>query len=675
MPNKISLQIEKRIPFANGMSFGSVGPYEMIKGSACIGVDPNLEFNSLVTDIKKAPINQNGSVDVVADLYILKPTNISGGNRRILFEFVNRGNKRALQCFSDAPGNNAPIDYVDSGNGFLMRRGYTIVWIGWQGDLPADDELLSVDVPVATDNGNTITGRISSEFIFEDDGLHSVNTGFLSLGALGTASGYASVTLDNEDSTLTRRRLSSDKPIIIPSDEWSFAKEENTDDELSVVASNSDVYLSSGFEPGWIYELTYTAKDPKVLGLGYVAVRDLVSFFKHGEVDSLGNSNPLRDNERGIEKAYCFGRSQAGRVIRDFIYQGFNADFEDLPVFDGALVHVAGAGRICLNHRFAQPSRTASMQFEEHAHYSDRFPFSYAESQDHLTGSIDSILKRPATDPLVMQTDSSDEYWQRHASLVCTDTRGRDLELPEGVRLYLWSSSQHFAIAPDGQKQIHFAKNPPNQLLTSTLFRSLLDHMDRWSTVGASPPPSKMPRVADGTLVSGEEWKRQFPTIPGFAIPSGPNYLELYDYGPDADCGYITVVPPLQITPLQEYTILVPSVDQDGNDIPGIRVAQVQAPLGTHAGWNIRREGFGEGEMAVFYGSSLSFAKDTESAAKCGDPRTPIADRYIDENDYINYVKAAIENLKREGFLLDEDEESVVENSKIAYRMALNIKT
>ena len=123
MPNKISLQIEKRIPFANGMSFGSVGPYEMIKGSACIGVDPNLEFNSLVTDIKKAPINQNGLVDVVADLYILKPTNISGGNRRILFEFVNRGNKRALQCFSDAPGNNAPIDYVDSGNGFLMRRG------------------------------------------------------------------------------------------------------------------------------------------------------------------------------------------------------------------------------------------------------------------------------------------------------------------------------------------------------------------------------------------------------------------------------------------------------------------------------------------------------------------------------------------------------------------------
>jgi hypothetical protein len=183
-----------------------------------------------------------------------------------------------------------------------------------------------------------------------------------------------------------------------------------------------------------------------------------------------------------------------------------------------------------------------------------------------------------------------------------------------------------------------------------------------------------MPRVADGTLVSAEEWKSQFPNVPGFAIPTSPNYLELYDYGPDADYGHITVIPPVQVSPLREYTILVPSVDPDGNDISGIRVAQLQAPLATHAGWNIRKEGFGEGEMAVFYGSSWPFPIDMESAEKSGDSRIPIAERYVDENDYVNSVKVAIENLKRDGFLLAEDEDSVVENSRIAYKMARNIK-
>ena len=201
-------------------------------------------------------------------------------------------------------------------------------------------------------------------------------------------------------------------------------------------------------------------------------MRDFVSFLRHG-----GSASPLA----GIDKAYAWGRSQTGRLIRDFVYRGFNADAAGRRVFDGVLPHVAGAGRAWLNQRFANANSSGGQQYEDHLTPADAFPFAYAETTDHLTGRRDAILKRPDTDPLVIHTQTATEYWQRRGSLAHTDTRGNDLDQPPNVRVYLWASSQHFADPAAKPPERGICRNYRNTVATSMLFRAMLDAMDRWS--------------------------------------------------------------------------------------------------------------------------------------------------------------------------------------------------
>src|SRR5262249_8805099 len=207
-------------------------------------------------------------------------------------------------------------------------------------------------------------------------------------------------------------------------------------------------YLPSGFETGWIYELIYEARDPLVLGLGHVAVRDFAAFLKYAAEDALGRANPLRERSAGIEKAYGWGRPQSGRCIRYFVYGGFNEDERGRRVFDGVLPHVAGAGLMWMNHRFANVVTPAGQQYEDHYNAADRFPFSYAPSTDHFSGKTDAILKRPQTDPLVLHTQTATEYWQRRGSLVYTDTPRTDPAQPATRGEHLLSGSPHLAEAP-----------------------------------------------------------------------------------------------------------------------------------------------------------------------------------------------------------------------------------
>ena len=242
--------------------------------------------------------------------------------------------------------------------------------------------------------------------------------------------------------------------------------------------------MPGGFEPGWIYELVYEGRDPLVLGLGFVAVRDLVSFLKHEARDSEGRANPVADGGP-MEKAYAFGRSQTGRCIRDAIWRGFNADAAGRRVFDGVLAHVAGCGRMWMNHRFANVVVPAGQQYEDHDNAADSFPFSYAVCTDHLTGKRDAICQRPETDPLIFHSQSATEYWQRRGSLVHTDTEGNDLEQPENVRVYFWSSAPHVADPNQGAPEPGICQSLSNVVQTSMLFRALLDAMDRWASEGA----------------------------------------------------------------------------------------------------------------------------------------------------------------------------------------------
>ena len=424
-----------------------------------------------------------------------------------------------------------------------------------------------------------------------------------------------------------------------------------------MIPSDSHIHIPRGFEPGWIYELVYTGRDPLVLGLGHAAVRDFVSFLRYGAEDYAGRVNPLRERGGPIEKAYAWGRSQTGRRLRDFVYRGFNEDAGGNKVFDGVLPHVAGAGRMWLNHRFANADVSGGQQYEDHFNPADAFPFSYTETTDHLTGLTDAVLKRPKTDPLVIHTQTSTEYWQRRGSLVHTDTRGNDLPQPKGVRVYTWASAQHFADPLPKRPERGVCQNYRNIVATSMLFRAMIDAMDRWAAAGVTPPESRVPRRVDRTLVTLEEWRRQFPEIPGVATPRAPNVVPLLDFGPEAERGILKEPP--DIVSGGDYAILLPAVDEDGNDKAGVRAPMVEAPLGTYCGWNLQSRSFAHGAMHEFSGSYIPLPETQEVRRATGDPRRSILERYPDAAAYVRAITAAARELVEAGLMLEEDVERV----------------
>ena len=651
MTNNIQLDLQRRRAFAEGETFGDVGAYERLDGQAHFTVDPMASGQLDVVDLDKAALNGDGLVTFSADISIIKPVEMANANGRLFFDYGNRGNMRAIQFFNDAPASNDPISTVHAGNGYLMRRGYVVANCAWQGDLWPGDGRMTMDLPVATENGASITGLVRSEFIVTAPGQAC-----MPLSGRASTRSHPAVSLDTSTARLTRRRYPEDEREGISGDRWAFARIEggvgldNQGAETAIVPSDVHVLLPEGFETGWIYEIVYTGKDPLVMGLGHVAVRDFVSFLKNDSADSTGQVNPLGDT---IEKAYAWGRSQTGRCIRDMIHQGFNADVEGRRVFDGVLPHVSGGGLMWLNHRFACGVSAAGQQYEDHENMADRFPFSYAETTDHITGTTDAILKRPETDPLVLHTQTGTEYWQRHGSLVHTDTEGNDLEQPDTVRVFLWSSSQHFADPNQKQPSRGICQNNNNIVKTSMFFRGMLNAMDAWATDGTLPPESRIPRRADGTLVTAEEWHKQFPNVPGLSKPSGPNGLPAYDFGPDAAKGFLTKQPP-DIGD-GAYTVLIPAVDTDGNDISGVRAPMVEAPLGTYTGWNLRARGQGEGYMHEFTGSYLPLPETESVRRSTGDSRRSIVDRYGDTEGYVRAVVSAAKRLVEDGLMLEED--------------------
>ena len=648
MTNWVELSIAERFPFANGHEFGAAGDYERLIGRAHFSVDPTAPAQHGVTDIDKAPLDADGLVRFTADFSILKPADPSRGNRRIFFDYGNRGNKRMLQFFNDAQASNDPRTLARAGNGFLMRRGYTVVWLAWQGDLLPGNGRMVLDLPVAREGGAPITGPVRVEYIANRPGI----TTFPLSGHVTTRS-HPAISLDPREASLTRRRYAEDERIPVPPDSWCFARAEggvgfdNQGAEQTIIASDTYIHIPSGFERGWIYELFYTGRDPLVLGLGHVAVRDFVSFLRYSDdgAAALGS----------IEKAYAWGRSQTGRCLRDFVYRGFNADASGRKVFDGILPHVAGAGRMWLNHRFANAVVSGGQQHEDHFNIADSFPFSYAETTDHLTGRTDAILKRPVTDPLVIHTQTSTEYWQRRGSLVHTDTRGNDPPQPPTVRVYFWASSQHFADPIAKPLERGILQNFLNTVATSALFRAMIDAMDRWATSGIAPPDSRIPRRADGSLVAFEEWRRQFPAIPGVAIPHEPNSLPLLDFGPDAEHGLLQEPP--RVVAGKAYPVLVPAVDADGNETAGVRAPMVAAPLGTYSGWNLRTRGYGHGAMHEFSGGYVPFPESSEERRMTGDPRRSVLERYQYVAAYVEAITAAARLLVEEGLMLEEDVE------------------
>ena len=653
------LVIERKEPFANGHEFPVTGAYEKLAGKLHGEVDPKNRLNNVIVNIEKAPRNRRGRVEYSSDFLILKPLDMARGNRKILFDAPNRGGKRILAFLNDAPEANDPSTLADAGNGFLMRRGYTIVWCGWQGDLMPLKNWLVLNVPVATNNGKEIVAKVRTEIVVDEKGVKSQP-----LSADPRVKSYEAAFRDKSYATLTVREKSYGKRIPVPPSEWelaSWTKDQRTGKE-TVKPSLKDLYLRNGFKPGHIYEFIYPAKNPVVLGLGFAVVRDLVSFLRYQTKDGTGKTNPLTTdrNKPSITYAYAWGRSQSGRYLRDFVYHGFNEDEAHRKVFDAIAPHVAGGGRLFLNYEFARPVTSS----QQHTNQLDPelFPHTYNVIKDAQSGRRDGILKRPKTDPLVFHTQTSTEYWQKRGCLAHTDGKGNELRIPDNVRIYIIASAQHNS--PFGSEPLkddsQFRINP---LPAGDVLRALMVALDQWVTYGIAPPRSQYPMVTTRTLVPPTRNSTGFPNIPGVRFAALYNRQLFLDYGRHILRGKMTTHPPQPID-AGAYTVLVPRVDADGNDLAGIRLPAVQVPIGTYTGWNLRPRGLAEGDLAGLLGSFIPFAKTKAERRQTGDPRLSIEERYRSRDDYVQQISRAARILVEDRYLLPEDAERIIAEAR-----------
>jgi Alpha/beta hydrolase domain len=651
--------IKRREAFAGAFEFPVTGAYEKIVGRVYGEVDPTDRLNKIIVNLGTAPRNRKGNVEYWSDFCLLKPMDMARGNRKIFFDAPNRGSKRILSFLNDAPAANDPTTIEHSGNGFLMRQGYTIAWCGWQGDLMPAKNWLVMGVPTAKEQGKEIIRKVRTEIVVTERGIKSQP-----LSGDQRVKSYQAGSLDKDLASLSVRQKSYGKRVPLSPAEWEFAAA-NIDPhngKETIRPSSTDLYLRSGYIPGQIYEFIYPAKNPLVLGLGFAVVRDFVSFLRYETNDTAGRLNPLVSDKKsaGIDYAYAWGRSQSGRFLRDFVYHGFNQDESRRKVFDAVAPHVAGGGRSFLNYEFARPV-TSSQQHTNQLE-PELFPHAYNVIEDAQTGRRDGILKRPKTDPYVFHTQTSTEYWQKRGCLAHTDGRGNDIAIPEKVRIYVIASAQHnspFGSEPEKDDTQELV----NPLPAGDVLRALMVALDQWVAHGIPPPPSQYPRVKDATLTRPDQRSTGFPKIPGVRYSGLHNRQLFLDYGPNILRGRLDLHPPAPVGN-GAYTVLVPKVDRDGNDLAGIRLPAITAPIGTYTGWNLQPSNLAEDELSGLLGSFIPFTETKAARRKNGDPRLSIEERYQDQVDYVRRVARAARLLVEQRYLLAEDAERVISEAR-----------
>ncbi|HKB12863.1 MAG TPA: alpha/beta hydrolase domain-containing protein [Vicinamibacterales bacterium] len=535
-----------------------------------------------------------------------------------------------LATFQKAAPSTDPASEAEFGDGALMRQGFTLLWMGWQWDVPERAGVMRMVMPIAREaDGRRITGLVRGNFILNERAATAPL-------ADRNHQAYPVVDPANVENTMTVRDEPAAKGAIVPRSKWRFV-------------DGGSVALDGGFDPGRIYDVVYRTADPRVVGFGLSGTRDLVSFIKYDKSDA----NPAR----GVTLAIGWGVSQSGRFLRHFLYQGFNEDEQGRRVFDGVFDQVGGAGRGSFNHRFGQASRDA-LQFFNILFPVDLFPFTDGTETDPGTRAVDGLLaraERSGTAPKVFHLLTNSEYFNRAGSLVHTDPAGTaDAELPANTRVYMIASAPHgpgpFPPASNvgGGMVGRAALNPLNY---SPAVRALFRALDRWVTDGTAPPPSAYPRLADGTLTSPD--RAGWPAIPGFQLPQQPLRAFHLNFGADWDKGIVSIEPPEVGAP---FTVRVPAVDADGNVRAGIRLPDIAVPLATHAGWNYRDASIGAPDrLAGEIGSYIPFARTRADRERVHDPRPSIDERYRNRDEYVGRFAAAALDLVEHGYLLQED--------------------
>jgi hypothetical protein len=639
----VRLVIESRMPALSGA--GRI-PYEILKGHFEGEVDPGDWHNRIITDIAAAPRNGRGRVAYSATFAIARPANDADGSGVLFYEVPNRGTARVA---ADPDGHIRVIS-------------------GWQGDIAPSSAFQTATVPVATRrDGKPLTGPVLARFV----NMPAGRTTLPIQGGIGLAVARpVPASLDTGRAQLMRQTSDTAPLEAMSSAEWAFA--DCTRAAFPGRPDPTKLCLRGGFDPRYAYTLVYEGKDPKVLGLGFAATRDLISFLRYAEKDDSGAPNPVGGRVRW---SVASGASQSGNFLRSFVHLGFNADEHDRRAFDAINPNIAGR-HVPLNIRFGVPGGAADL-FDlgsEGALWWGRYT-------DRVRGlGATSLLTRcsaSGTCPKIMETFGSAEFWGLRMSpdLVGTDARA-DIPLPPNVRRYYFPGVTHGGsiaggISLNGDRQwpgaplCTMALNPnPSTTTMHALTRAMID----WVREGKEPPESRYPTLAKGELVAPTTGAMNWPSIPGAPSPIG-KINPLYDYDVGSELRYADVSGVATRQPPHIRRIipqLVPRVDADGNEVGGVPSVQHMVPLGTYTGWNVMAQGYGAGGECGFIGGYLPFAKTRAERLSHGDPRLSLEERYGDHAGFVARVKAAVARQKAYGFLLPEDADRLIQEAEVS---------
>lgn len=597
----LRLEVLATAPAFGGQAFGAAGAYERVTARATIALDPADPRNALIADLEHAPRNARGLVEATSDVVVLRPMDPARGNGVLLFDVPNRGRKALLPALNDAPPSQDLSTPAEAGNGYVFRAGYSVAWAAWQHDTAPGPGVLAFAPPTLPG----LTGPSREEWVF--DHTDTPVTVPLSYPIADPASLRLTVRAHEADPRQTPPGLSFD-----------------------VQGQSIRITRPPGFDAGAIYELAYLARDPVAGGMGFAAVRDVVSHLR------WASGTPLaRGGAPEVSHAYAFGASQSGRFLRDFLWQGFNDDEAGRPVFDAVLPFLAGARRTFTNARFSQPGRSPR-QHEDHGYPGDGFPFTYGATTDALTGATDGIMARceaAQTCPRVMHVDSDSEAWQGRAALVTTSTAGHALDLPEAVRAYLLAGIPHNTSPGWVMGPQPTCTTQSNPLHPGPALRALLAALDAWVRGDVAPPGSRFPTHAHGTLAL--PGPGAIPPIPGLPANPGVNRVAAGS---------------------RVYPAFVPRTDADGHALDAVRLPAIEAPRATYTGWAVRGPGFAEGALCGLAGSAVPLP----AAPTPGDPRVALSMRYPDAGSYVRAVQEAAERLVAERLLLRGDADAAV---------------
>jgi hypothetical protein len=634
-------------PAYQARSFGPAGAYERLTGHIYGELDPKDPLNAIITDLQLAARNKRGMVEYSATFSLAKPLDLSKTSGVLIYEVPNRG-RAALA----GPATNAGA-MAD-----LFKSGHVLVSSGWQGDIPPTDGMETMVVPVAkSPDGSSITGPVLVRFADMRPGTNTLPL----IGGLGAGVPQALPdSLDTSKAQLIRRAGEGRENIPVRSTDWAFADCAKT--PFPGEADAHKVCVKGGFDPAYLYELVYIAKDPLVLGIGYAATRDLNSFLRYATADETGAANPVAGK---ISHTVGRGTSQSGNYLRSFIHLGFNQDESKRIVFDGANPNIA-VRQNPMNFRFAVPGGAADL----YQPGSDGIVWwaDYADEARHQpAGGLLDRCNATKTCPKIFETFGSSEFWGLRASPDLVGTKAdRDIPVPANVRRYYFPGVTHgggrggFSTAtpsPAGRCELPDNPNP-----SSDTMRALTEALVDWVVKGAAPPPSQYPRLDRGELVPPTQQALGSPSIPGVPLPDGvQNPLYDYDFGPKFNVrdlsGMITIQPPVVKDILPS---LAPKVNSDGNEISGVASVLHQVPLGTYLGWNVTADGYYKGTECGFAGGYVPFAKTKAERLAAGDPRPSLEERYGTHDKYVSLVRTAAAHMVKDRYLLQADADRLI---------------